>query len=56
VTCSLPDLENEHQRSVNDYWPCIMVNHSAMWSLLSIYIVLTGFVCHKAQEHVVVAL
>jgi len=33
-----------------------MVDHSAMWPLLSIYIVLAGFVDHKAQEHFVVAL
>jgi hypothetical protein len=33
-----------------------MVNHSTIWLLLSIYIVLTGFVGQKAHAHMVVAL
>jgi hypothetical protein len=26
----LPHLENEHQLSVNDFWPCIIVNEIAI--------------------------
>jgi len=37
----IPHLQNERQQTFNDCWPSIMVNHSAMWLLLSIYIVLT---------------
>jgi len=37
----LPHLQNARQQSVNDYWPSIMVNHSMLWRLLSVYIVLT---------------
>ena len=56
MTCSLPHVENERRWSVNHCWPCIKVNHSVKWSLLSIYVVLTGFIRPKAQEHLVVAL
>jgi len=44
ATRSLPDHENERQRSVNDFWPCRMVNQSARWPLMSIYGVLPGFI------------
>jgi hypothetical protein len=44
VNRSQPQLENECQQSVNDFWPSVMVNHDVMWLLLSIYIVLTVFV------------
>jgi hypothetical protein len=37
----LPHLQNERQLTVNDCWPSIIVNHSVMWQLLSIYIVFT---------------
>ena len=56
VKCSLPHQENECQRSVNDCWPSIFVNHSAMWPLLSVYMVLTVLVHEKAHEYLVVAL
>jgi hypothetical protein len=55
VTCSLPNLENEGQWSVNDRMPCIIVNHSTMSLLLSIYIVSTAFVGHWTEERLVVA-
>jgi hypothetical protein len=41
LTLLLPHLQNELQQSVNNCCPSIMVNHSAMWRLLSIYIILT---------------
>ena len=56
MKCSLPLHENERQCSVNNCWPSIMVNHSAMWPFLSIYIVLTVFVLQKAHEYWVVPL
>jgi len=56
VKSFLPDLQNVRQQSVNNCWPSIMVNHSAMWQLLSIYIVLTVSIRQKAQEYLVVAL
>jgi hypothetical protein len=37
----LPHLQNEQQQSANDFSPSIIVNHSVMWWLLTIYIVLT---------------
>jgi hypothetical protein len=52
----LPHLQNERQPSVNYCWPSIMVNHSAMWWLLSIYVVLTVIILQKAKEYLVVAL
>jgi hypothetical protein len=52
----MPHLQSERQQSVNDCWLSIMVNHSAMWRLLSIYIVLTVIIHYKAQEYLVVAL
>jgi len=52
----LPHLQNARQQFVNDCWPSIMVNHSAMWRLVSIYIVLTVTVRQKAQEYLAVAL
>jgi len=52
----LPHLQNERQQSVNDCLPSIMVTHSVMWRLLSIYIVLTVIILYKAQEYLVVAL
>jgi len=56
VTCSRPHLENERQWNVNDCSPCIMVNHSVIWSVLPIYIVLTGSIGQDTQEHMVVPL
>jgi hypothetical protein len=53
---SLPHLQNERQQSINDCWPSIMVNHSAIWQLLPIYIVFTVIILYKAQEYLVVAL
>ena len=44
IKCSLPYLDNEHQWSIKNCWPCITVNHSVMWPLLFIYISLTVFV------------
>ena len=44
VKRSVPHDENERQWSVNDCWLCNMVNHSVMWPLLYIYIVLTVLV------------
>jgi len=38
---------------MNDFWPCIIVNQSAMWLLLSIYQVLTGVIGYNAYEHFV---
>jgi len=29
ATCSLSHFENEHQRSVNDFWSCILGNQNA---------------------------
>ena len=52
----MPDHENERQQSVNDFWPCIMVNQSAMWPLMAIYKVVTGFIGENAQYHLVAAL
>jgi len=56
VKHSLPHVDIECQRSVNDRWLSIMVNHRVMWPLWSIYIFLTVFVWYKAQEYSVVAL
>jgi hypothetical protein len=36
--------QNEHQWSVNNFWPCILVNQYALWLLKSIYKVWTGFI------------
>jgi hypothetical protein len=52
----MPDHENERQQSVNDFWPCIMVNRSTMWLLTAIYKVVTGFIGENAQYHLVAAL
>jgi len=41
---SLPDHDNEHQPSINDIWPSMMVNQSARWLLMAIYGVLTDFI------------
>jgi len=41
VKCFLPHVQNARQQSVNNGCPAIMVNHSAMWQLLAIDIVLT---------------
>jgi len=56
VKRTLPHYENECQWSINDCWPSMMVKHSALWPLQSIYIVLTVFVRYKSQEYLVVAL
>jgi hypothetical protein len=56
VKCSLPNHENERQQSVNACWLAIMVDYSAMWLLLSIYMVLAILVYKKAHEYLVVAL
>jgi len=37
--------QNERQQSVNNFWPCIMVNQWAMWPSKSIYEVLNGVKC-----------
>jgi len=50
-THCLPHLDNEHPWSVNDIWPCIMVDQSEMWPLLSMYNVLAGFIVQNAHEH-----
>ena len=42
ATRSLPDFEYECQQSVNDFWPCIVVNQRARWLLMAIYGDLTG--------------
>jgi len=55
ATCSLPHPGNERQQSVNDCWPSIMVHHSAMWPLLSIYMDITVLVCSKSHQYLVVA-
>jgi hypothetical protein len=34
--------QNERQRSVNDFWPCIMGNQCALWPLKSMYKAFTG--------------
>ena len=44
ATCSLPHLDNECQRSINDWFPCIMAHYSAIWPLLSRYIMMNVFV------------
>jgi len=52
VSNTLPaDHENEHQWSINDFWPCIMVNPSVMWPVMAIYKVVTGFIGENAQYH-----
>jgi hypothetical protein len=51
----LPCRENEGQPSVNDCWPSIMVTHSVMSPLWSIYIVLTVFIHYIVQKYLVVA-
>jgi hypothetical protein len=43
ATRCLPDRENERQRSVNDFWSCMMVDQTMRWLLMPIYAVLTGF-------------
>jgi hypothetical protein len=48
--------EYECQQSVNDCLPSKMVNYSAMWLLLSIFIVFTVLVCCKVHKYLVVAL
>jgi hypothetical protein len=42
---SLSHCENQHQQSINNCWSCITSNHSLIWPLMFIYIVLTGGVC-----------
>jgi len=37
-------LENERQRSLNEYWSCKYGNWNMIWSLLSITAVLPAFV------------
>jgi hypothetical protein len=44
ATCSLPDLDNQCQWGIDDFWPCMMVNQCARWSLMTIYGVLTCFI------------
>jgi len=44
LSLSLPHVQNQCQRSVKDCCPSMRVTHSAMWSVWSIYIVLTAFV------------
>jgi len=51
ATRSLPNLENGRQPSVNEFWPCITVNQSAMWPLMTIYEVVTGFIGENSQDH-----
>ena len=41
VKCSLPNHENECQQSVNDCWPSITVNYSAVGIIVFIH----GFDC-----------
>jgi hypothetical protein len=45
VKHSLPYLEYVRQSRVNNCWPSVIVNHSAMWPLWSIYMILTSVVC-----------
>jgi len=51
ATRSLPNLENGRQPSVNEFWPCITVNQSAMWPSMTIYEVVTGFIGENSQDH-----
>jgi len=55
MKCSLPDLENECQWSVNNCWPSNMINYNTMWPLLSIYVVLAVLGREKAHKYLVVA-
>jgi len=50
VKHSLPNSEKEHQWSVNDCWPSIIINNSVMWPLWSIYIVWLFF-CSKRLNY-----
>jgi len=55
--CSLPHHGNGHQQSINDFWPLIMGNQSAMHRLLSIlYDVLTVFLLWNGHELLVASL
>jgi hypothetical protein len=44
ATRSLPNLENDCQLNGNKIWPCMMVNQSWRWLLMSMYGVVTGFI------------
>jgi hypothetical protein len=48
-----PDIENECQQRGNEFWPCIMVNQSAKWLLLSLYKVLSVSVGQHVYEQLV---
>jgi len=47
---SLHHHEDGRQRNVNDFWPFILGNQSAMCQLLSIYDVLTVFLGQNVHE------
>jgi len=51
ATCSMPDLENQLQQAVNDFWSCMMVTQSARWVLMAIYEGLTGFIDPNVLDH-----
>jgi len=50
VKHSLPHLENECQRSVNDFWCCIFGNMSGAWSHPSINKDMAAIICRYVQD------
>ena len=50
IICSFPQLDYVRQPNVNDWWPSMMVNLSALWLLLSIYSVLKLFYTERLKN------
>ena len=55
MTCSLPHLDIERQRGVNDYWSCILGNLCGAWSQTSINNKLVALVGRWARYILVTA-
>jgi hypothetical protein len=51
LTLSLPNVETDRHHSVNDCWPCLMVNHWARWHQLTISGVVTSFISWNIQDY-----
>jgi len=50
--CSLPHPWNERQKSVTDFWSCIVDNHCAALQYEAIISVLAAFRCRITRDHI----